>query len=184
MMSISEGPNIAKAAVTASAKPNPQSTTSLTASENVQMPLRGTGVSRRVARDRALELLERVGLADRVEHHPGDLSGGQQQRVAIARALALEPKLMLFDEPTSALDPELVGSVLNVMRELKRGGERISRRHAEIVRLGKDYFIRDLGSLNGTYIAGRGRLGRDQLYKLNDRDEVLLGGARLEFRKA
>ncbi len=70
------------------------------------------------------------------------------------------------------------------LSSLKRGGERISRRHAEIIRLGKDYFIRDLGSLNGTYIAVRGRLGRDQLYKLNDRDEVLLGGARLEFRKA
>ena len=69
------------------------------------------------------------------------------------------------------------------LSSLKRSGERISRRHAEIIRLGKDYFIRDLGSLNGTYIAGRGRLGRDQLYKLNDRDEVLLGGARLEFRK-
>ncbi len=69
------------------------------------------------------------------------------------------------------------------LSSLKRGGERISRRHAEIVRLGKDYFIRDLGSLNGTYIAGRGKLGRDQLYKLNDRDEVLLGGAKLEFRK-
>src|SRR5262245_38445953 len=70
----------------------------------------------------ALGALERVGLADRARAYPAELSGGQQQRVAIARALALEPKLMLFDEPTSALDPELVGSVLNVMRELKRGG--------------------------------------------------------------
>src|SRR5262249_13707344 len=60
--------------------------------------------------------------SDKARAHPADLSGGQQQRVAIARALALEPKIMLFDEPTSALDPELVGSVLNVMRELKRGG--------------------------------------------------------------
>ncbi len=66
--------------------------------------------------------LDRVGLADKARSYPGELSGGQQQRVAIARALALEPKVMLFDEPTSALDPELVGSVLNVMRELKRGG--------------------------------------------------------------
>jgi serine/threonine protein kinase len=70
------------------------------------------------------------------------------------------------------------------LSSLKRGAERVSRRHAEIIRLGKDYFIRDLGSLNGTYVAGRGRLGRDQLYKLKDRDEVVLGGARLEFRKA
>jgi len=70
----------------------------------------------------ALGALDRVGLADKARAYPAELSGGQQQRVAIARALALEPKLMLFDEPTSALDPELVGSVLNVMRELKRGG--------------------------------------------------------------
>ena len=69
-----------------------------------------------------LAALDRVGLADKARSYPGELSGGQQQRVAIARALALEPKVMLFDEPTSALDPELVGSVLNVMRELKRSG--------------------------------------------------------------
>jgi hypothetical protein len=67
---------------------------------------------------------------------------------------------------------------------LKRGVERISRRHAEIIRQGVDYFIRDLGSLNGTYISGRGKLGRDQLYKLKDRDEVVLGSAKLEFRKS
>jgi polar amino acid transport system ATP-binding protein len=70
----------------------------------------------------ALAALDQVGLSDKARAYPAELSGGQQQRVAIARALALEPKLMLFDEPTSALDPELVGSVLNVMRELKRGG--------------------------------------------------------------
>jgi polar amino acid transport system ATP-binding protein len=77
---------------------------------------------RRQARAIALAALDRVGLADKAPVYPAELSGGQQQRVAIARALALEPNLMLFDEPTSALDPELVGSVLNVMRELKRGG--------------------------------------------------------------
>jgi polar amino acid transport system ATP-binding protein len=70
----------------------------------------------------ALAALDRVGLTDKARSYPAELSGGQQQRVAIARALALEPKVMLFDEPTSALDPELVGSVLNVMRQLKRGG--------------------------------------------------------------
>ncbi|HEY7245336.1 MAG TPA: amino acid ABC transporter ATP-binding protein [Xanthobacteraceae bacterium] len=70
----------------------------------------------------ALAALDRVGLSEKARAYPAELSGGQQQRVAIARALALEPKLMLFDEPTSALDPELVGSVLNVMRELRRGG--------------------------------------------------------------
>lgn len=70
----------------------------------------------------AREQLARVGLSDRVDHYPAQLSGGQQQRVAIARALAMDPELMLFDEPTSALDPELVGEVLNVMRELAASG--------------------------------------------------------------
>jgi FHA domain-containing protein len=69
------------------------------------------------------------------------------------------------------------------LKPLAHGGERVSRRHAEIVKRGGDYFIRDLGSLNGTYIAGRGKLGRDQLYKLKDRDQVVLGGAILQFRK-
>jgi ABC-type polar amino acid transport system ATPase subunit len=70
------------------------------------------------ARDRAMSLLDRVGLADKASAYPGQLSGGQKQRVAIARALAMQPKVMLFDEPTSALDPEMVGEVLAVMRSL------------------------------------------------------------------
>jgi polar amino acid transport system ATP-binding protein len=70
----------------------------------------------------ALDLLAKVGLADRADAYPAELSGGQQQRVAIARALAMRPKLLLFDEPTSALDPELVGEVLTVMRDLARDG--------------------------------------------------------------
>ena len=70
------------------------------------------------SKERARQLLDRVGLADKVDSYPNQLSGGQQQRVAIARALAMDPKLMLFDEPTSALDPELVGDVLDVMRDL------------------------------------------------------------------
>ncbi|MFC0397691.1 amino acid ABC transporter ATP-binding protein [Paraburkholderia rhizosphaerae] len=74
------------------------------------------------ARKRAMETLDRVGLADRAEHYPGQLSGGQQQRVAIARALAVEPGIMFFDEATSALDPELVGEVTEVMRGLARDG--------------------------------------------------------------
>ena len=74
------------------------------------------------ARQRGMDLLERVGLAEKAHGYPGQLSGGQQQRVAIARALAMDPDLMLFDEPTSALDPELVGEVLAVMRDLAEEG--------------------------------------------------------------
>ena len=71
---------------------------------------------------KALELLERVGLADKAKEFPGKLSGGQRQRVAIVRALAMEPDVMLFDEPTSALDPEMVGEVLDVMKRLAQDG--------------------------------------------------------------
>ncbi|MFD7493762.1 amino acid ABC transporter ATP-binding protein [Streptomyces sp. NPDC059832] len=95
----------------------------MTALENVmEAPVKVAGVARAEARADALRLLERVGLADRAERYPAQLSGGQQQRVAIARALAMKPKLMLFDEPTSALDPELVGEVLDVMRQLAAEG--------------------------------------------------------------
>jgi polar amino acid transport system ATP-binding protein len=80
------------------------------------------GLSRREADERGRELLNRVGLGDKIEVYPVALSGGQQQRVAIARALAMQPKLMLFDEPTSALDPELVGDVLDAMRQLAADG--------------------------------------------------------------
>src|SRR5690606_36104164 len=73
-------------------------------------------------RERAMSLLARVGMEDKAQAYPGQLSGGQQQRVAIARALAMEPALMLFDEPTSALDPELVGEVLDVMKQLALDG--------------------------------------------------------------
>ncbi|WP_286219432.1 amino acid ABC transporter ATP-binding protein [Paraoerskovia sediminicola] len=95
----------------------------MTALENVmEAPVQVRGDAKSKARARALELLERVGLSDRVDHYPAQLSGGQQQRVAIARALAMDPELMLFDEPTSALDPELVGEVLAVMQDLARSG--------------------------------------------------------------
>ena len=80
------------------------------------------GLSPASARDQAMALLDRVGLAHKAHAHPSELSGGQQQRVAIARALAMEPPLMLFDEPTSALDPEMVGEVLTVIRDLARDG--------------------------------------------------------------
>ncbi|TMD67897.1 MAG: amino acid ABC transporter ATP-binding protein [Chloroflexi bacterium] len=95
----------------------------LTALENlVEAPIRVKKESRAVASERARRLLDRVGLAEKVDAYPRQLSGGQQQRVAIARALAMQPKLMLFDEPTSALDPELVGEVLDVMRALAEDG--------------------------------------------------------------
>jgi polar amino acid transport system ATP-binding protein len=95
----------------------------MTVLENViEAPIRVKRERRESAVSRARALLDRVGLADKVGVHPSQLSGGQQQRVAIARALAMEPKLMLFDEPTSALDPELVGDVLDVMRDLARDG--------------------------------------------------------------
>jgi polar amino acid transport system ATP-binding protein len=77
---------------------------------------------KRQARERAMALLDRVGLSEKYDSYPSQLSGGQQQRVAIARALAMSPRLMLFDEPTSALDPELVGEVLDVMRGLAGEG--------------------------------------------------------------
>ncbi len=95
----------------------------LTVLENITIgPVRVRGLSESDADTAARALLERVGLSAKADAYPSQLSGGQQQRVAIARALAMEPKLMLFDEPTSALDPELVGEVLDVMRELAQSG--------------------------------------------------------------
>ncbi|MGK2878174.1 MAG: amino acid ABC transporter ATP-binding protein [Solirubrobacterales bacterium] len=95
----------------------------MTALQNiVEAPTRVLKVSRKEADSRARDLLDQVGLVDRADAYPNQLSGGQQQRVAIARALAMKPKLMLFDEPTSALDPELVGDVLDVMRQLAEEG--------------------------------------------------------------
>jgi len=89
---------------------------------NVELPLELRGLARAARRGRAREMLALVGLAEFASHYPAQLSGGMQQRVAIARALAMRPKLMLFDEPTSALDPELVGEVLDVMKDLARDG--------------------------------------------------------------
>jgi polar amino acid transport system ATP-binding protein len=95
----------------------------MTALENVTCaPIRVKRVPREQARKLARELLDRVGLADKHDAYPSQLSGGQQQRVAIARAMAMDPKLMLFDEPTSALDPELVGDVLEAMKQLATEG--------------------------------------------------------------
>jgi polar amino acid transport system ATP-binding protein len=95
----------------------------MTALENIiEAPIRVKGMRARDAKQRAMALLEQVGLGEKYANYPAQLSGGQQQRVAIARALAMDPQLMLFDEPTSALDPELVGDVLAVMKDLAKSG--------------------------------------------------------------
>jgi len=94
-----------------------------TALENVILgPIKVKKMTKQDAEKKGLELLEKVGLSDKAHMYPGSLSGGQKQRVAICRALAMDPKVMLFDEPTSALDPELVGEVLNVMKDLAESG--------------------------------------------------------------
>lgn len=95
----------------------------LTVLQNIMLaPVELKKMTKSEAKENALKLLERVGLEDKANYHPGQLSGGQQQRVAIARALAMNPDIMLFDEPTSALDPEMVGEVLGVMKELAAQG--------------------------------------------------------------
>ena len=94
----------------------------LNVEENIMLPLLLDGQKTANHQEQLSRILEVTGLTDRRRHTPRELSGGQQQRVAIARALAMEPKMMLFDEPTSALDPELVGDVLNVMKELAEEG--------------------------------------------------------------
>ncbi|WP_272885581.1 amino acid ABC transporter ATP-binding protein [Fictibacillus marinisediminis] len=95
----------------------------MTVLENVALaPIKVRSVSKAVSTEKGLELLAKVGLKEKANSYPGQLSGGQKQRVAIARALAMNPKIMLFDEPTSALDPEMVGEVLEVMKQLAQEG--------------------------------------------------------------
>jgi len=94
-----------------------------TVMQNVTLaPMKLKGMDKAAAEKKAFELLDKVGLREKAQAYPGELSGGQKQRVAIARALAMDPKIMLFDEPTSALDPEMVGDVLDVMKQLAREG--------------------------------------------------------------
>jgi putative ABC transport system ATP-binding protein len=97
----------------------------LTALRNVELPLLYAGVKRTLRRERAMSALERVGLADRVEHRPGELSGGQQQRVSMARALVTDPALILADEPTGALDSVSTNDILNLFQELNDAGRTI-----------------------------------------------------------
>ena len=95
----------------------------MTVPDNLTLaPIKVKGMEKAAAEEKARKLLETVGLADKAEKYPASLSGGQKQRVAIARALAMDPEIMLFDEPTSALDPEMVGEVLNVMKNLAENG--------------------------------------------------------------
>jgi polar amino acid transport system ATP-binding protein len=121
-------------------------------------PIRTLGVNKAVARAKAAELLERFGLADKVNAFPDQLSGGQQQRVAIIRALAIEPEVLLLDEITSSLDPELVGEVLDVVRELKASGMTLVLATHEMG------FARDISDLvcvlDGGHIIERGLPGQ------------------------
>jgi serine/threonine protein kinase len=120
-------------------------------------------------------------LPDRVNGHPSStvqVSGARL--VSVADGIQFGMPCVRLVLGRAAVSGDRVDIDLSILR---RGGDRISRRHAEIIKQGNDYFVRDLGSINGTYIVGRGRLGRDQLYKLKDRDELVLGGAKLEFRR-
>ena len=95
----------------------------LTVLDNITLaPMKVNRIDEAAAKAKAMELLERVGLTEKADDYPSSLSGGQKQRIAIARALAMDPEIILFDEPTSALDPEMVGEVLDVMKELAANG--------------------------------------------------------------
>lgn len=157
----------------------------LTALENVTLaPKVVSKKSAEEAKQKALTILERVGLSEKADAYPSSLSGGQQQRVAIARALAMDPKLMLFDEPTSALDPELVGEVLQVMRKLAEDGMtmvvvthemRFARQVADRVVLLSDGVISEQGTPSEVLdnpSSDRGKAFLMQLQSENKEDET------------
>ncbi|MEH0931477.1 amino acid ABC transporter ATP-binding protein [Micromonospora sp. CPCC 205558] len=138
-------------------------------------PTRVRRVARPEARRQAMTLLERVGIADKANHHPAQLSGGQQQRAAIARALAMQPKVLLFDEPTSALDPEMVNEVLDVMISLAAEGMTMivvthemgfARRAADRVVFMDDGRIVESGAPDDFFAAPRTERARDFLSKI------------------
>ncbi|MGC4845672.1 amino acid ABC transporter ATP-binding protein [Micromonospora sp. DT15] len=144
--------------------------------DNVTLgPTRVRRIPRPEARQQALALLERVGIADKADHHPAQLSGGQQQRAAIARALAMQPKVLLFDEPTSALDPEMVNEVLDVMVSLAAEGMTMivvthemgfARRAADRVVFMDDGRIVESGEPDDFFAAPRTERARDFLSKI------------------
>ncbi|MEV4120417.1 amino acid ABC transporter ATP-binding protein [Micromonospora sp. NPDC049645] len=144
--------------------------------DNVTLgPTRVRRIPRPEARQQALTLLERVGIADKADHHPAQLSGGQQQRAAIARALAMQPKVLLFDEPTSALDPEMVNEVLDVMVSLAAEGMTMivvthemgfARRAADRVVFMDDGRIVESGAPDDFFAAPRTERARDFLSKI------------------
>ncbi|MFI6064457.1 amino acid ABC transporter ATP-binding protein [Micromonospora sp. NPDC051227] len=138
-------------------------------------PTRVRRIPRPEARQQAMALLERVGIADKADHHPAQLSGGQQQRAAIARALAMQPKVLLFDEPTSALDPEMVNEVLDVMVSLAAEGMTMivvthemgfARRAADRVVFMDDGRIVESGTPDEFFAAPRTERARDFLSKI------------------
>ena len=123
--------------------------------DNVKLPLMYKGLKESEQTKRAMEALERVGLADKYHHKPSQLSGGQQQRVSIARALALNPKILFFDEPTSALDPELTGEILKIIQDLAKEGRTM------VVVTHEMSFARDVADrvifMDGGYIVEEGK---------------------------
>ena len=154
----------------------------LTILENITLaPQLVRGVSRTAAEKKAMELLERVGLPEKAKNYPQQLSGGQKQRVAIVRSLAMEPRMMLFDEPTSALDPEMVGEVLDVMKDLAKNGMTM------VVVTHEMRFARDVASrvlfLEGGRIAEEGTPGEIFGAPKSERLKLFLGKVNLSEAK-